>query len=304
MTNAHLLPFLLELVELTSSAASFSQVQHLLGERLQDALGVERLSFETLSPTEQTSLESTSVQTFPLIHAEEEHTRLEKQGTALCLPLVGRTSVVGILTCYSYDPLVHTPEGKRMMQACCTLIANMIESEQLGIEREDLNQQLEVTCSTDALTGLYNPRHFTKVLRREVGRAQRYRRPLSCLMFAVDAFNTITETYGRESGDKVLTEFAGLLAAVSRDSDIPSRQGTARFALLAIETPADAATVLGDRLLSIWQEKKFSHAGIPFRVTAHVGIVSMPAPHIQSPEQFLEAAQAALHAAPCTSGVG
>jgi diguanylate cyclase (GGDEF)-like protein len=323
------------MVELTSSHDSFREVIPPIAERLQAILGVERLTIHTVSRTERVSLGLTTAGGLPqtldcvyptsmrIHHADIPafmqqvlehgtpvvipnaptasatgfaHERGEGDRSVLCLPLVAQTAVVGTLTGYSQQPIVLAPDQERMVQACCTLIAQMVERERFVVEREELLKQFEIMQDTDPLTKLYKRRYFSKMVRLEVGRAQRYRRALSCLMFAIDNFQTIVDTYGHEGGETVLTTFAHLLSAACRECDIPSRQTTAQFALLAVETHGKDATILANRLLSLLREKDFVHAGASFRATASVGIASVPSPHIHSAEQLLEAAETALQA--------
>lgn len=165
------------------------------------------------------------------------------------------------------------------------------------IEQEELYEQIEQIRYVDPQTGLYNRRYFRRVLQIEVSRAQRYHRPLSCLLFEIDHLQQILETYGTEVAERVIAEFAKLLKAASRESDVLCAYATGKFALLAVETPVQGAIVFGERLLDLIREKHFAHGSQTITVTASAGIASMPHPEIQSMEQMLDTTERMLLAA-------
>ncbi len=113
-------------------------------------------------------------------------------------------------------------------------------------------------------------------------------------MFEIDGFQRILDTYAAVMGDPILLEFARLLVAASRESDVLCHYATARFTLLAVETTESGAIILGSRLLDLLGEKPFFHATLPIRVTASAGVASMPSHSIQSMEQMLDATETAL----------
>ena len=90
----------------------------------------------------------------------------------------------------------------------------------------------------DGLTQIHNKRVFESALEREVSRSQRYRRPLSLVLFDIDHFKKINDACGHLAGDAVLRQLAALVSANIRREDILARVGGEEFALLAPEIAA------------------------------------------------------------------
>jgi GGDEF domain-containing protein len=91
--------------------------------------------------------------------------------------------------------------------------------------------------STDGLTGLINHRHVQGLLAQQASRAQRFRRPLSVVLFDIDNFKQINDTHGHPVGDAVLRQVATLMLKAVREVDYLARTGGEEFMLIATETP-------------------------------------------------------------------
>ena len=113
-------------------------------------------------------------------------------------------------------------------------------------QRVARSAQLEAT--TDALTGVANRRFGERMLEDEVERAQRYGRPLSVVLFDVDLFKRVNDTYGHEVGDGVLNRLPALFAGGHRESDRLVRWGGEEFLLIAPEVGLDDASRLAERM--------------------------------------------------------
>jgi diguanylate cyclase (GGDEF)-like protein/PAS domain S-box-containing protein len=114
--------------------------------------------------------------------------------------------------------------------------------------RKETEATLEILATTDSLTGMYNRRHLYVLAEREIGRAIRYRHPLSAIMLDIDDFKTINDTYGHAMGDQVLRLFSAVCKANFRTSDILGRYGGDEFVILLPETDLDHAALTAERL--------------------------------------------------------
>lgn len=101
---------------------------------------------------------------------------------------------------------------------------------------------------TDALTGLYNRRHFNQLALAEISRVIRHARPLAVLMLDIDFFKRVNDTYGHTSGDTVLKMVAGIAKATFRASDILARYGGEEFIVMLPETSLAGAVAVAERL--------------------------------------------------------
>lgn len=152
----------------------------------------------------------------------------------------------------------------------------------LDLIRVDL---LEREVVTDALTGASNRRYLDRRLAEEVDRAQRYGFPLSILLFDIDHFKRINDSFGHQTGDQVLIALARLLAKAKRETDVLTRYGGEEFLLIAPHTPLWSAKTLAERLR---QRIEMHDFGLPTsaeglgraskasgRVTSSIGVASL-----------------------------
>ncbi len=133
-------------------------------------------------------------------------------------------------------------------------------------------EELRRLAMTDALTGLFNRRHFNQVAEEELGRALRYQRPLSVMVFDIDHFKRVNDTFGHNSGDRVLVMLARIIREVLRTTEIAARYGGEEFIVLLPETPAPAAAAVAERLRGKIEEAVLQTERGPIVVTASFGV--------------------------------
>ncbi len=118
-------------------------------------------------------------------------------------------------------------------------------------EVDNLRNQIDILSelvSTDALTGLFNFRHFKTVLQAEMDRSKRSGIPTSLVMVDVDHFKAINDTYGHEAGNLALRSLADILSNEVRTTDIVCRYGGEEFAMIFPETHLNLAVKVADRI--------------------------------------------------------
>lgn len=115
---------------------------------------------------------------------------------------------------------------------------------------EDLSQRLRTMAYRDVLTGLYNHRYFHEQLLHEIDRSVRYGQSLTVLLFDMDNFKSINDTYGHLAGDKFLSLVGQLVADQIRSSDIGARYGGDEFAVILPSTNAPEAQMIAEKLES------------------------------------------------------
>ena len=143
-------------------------------------------------------------------------------------------------------------------------------------ELSSLNVQLEAMALSDSLTGLANRRRFNDELDEAVQRAVEQGLPLSLLFMDVDHFKTVNDAHGHPAGDAVLRWLAGVAEGQVRGTDLLARTGGEEFAVLAIDTPAEEATALAERLRQAIQARGPASVGrVAIPVTVSVGVASI-----------------------------
>ena len=101
--------------------------------------------------------------------------------------------------------------------------------------------ELSELVSTDALTGLFNFRHFKTILLAEMDRSKRSGIPTSLVMVDVDHFKSVNDAYGHETGNLALKHLAKILRNEVRTTDIVCRYGGEEFAIIFPETHLNLA---------------------------------------------------------------
>lgn len=143
---------------------------------------------------------------------------------------------------------------------------------QYSLLLKQLNQKIdEVTLLsiTDPLLNIYNRGKLVLELQNEVQRVKRYDPSLSMLLFDIDHFKGINDTYGHDVGDKVLQEFSKRIVQGLRETDIFGRWGGEEFVAILPETGKDGAITLAERLRLSIEATPFEVAGT---ITCSIGI--------------------------------
>ena len=147
---------------------------------------------------------------------------------------------------------------------------------------------------TDALTGLYNRRHFDNSVEREFLRSKRYGGDLTIAIIDIDFFKKINDQYGHLCGDYVLKEVGYLTLDNFRKTDLVFRYGGEEFVVLLTETSIEGAKIPLERLRKSIENYDFNYKDIKINVTISIGA----APNVtDNVNDFLNNADKALYTA-------
>jgi diguanylate cyclase (GGDEF)-like protein len=119
---------------------------------------------------------------------------------------------------------------------------------QKRLDLEEVARHLDLRAATDPLTGLYNRRKLYRELATEMQRAQRYKTPLSVVLFDVDHFKDVNDGHGHQAGDVVLVELSRAVAARIRATDVLARWGGEEFLILTPGSDGEMASQLARNL--------------------------------------------------------
>ncbi|MFC1751172.1 GGDEF domain-containing protein, partial [Pseudomonadota bacterium] len=141
-----------------------------------------------------------------------------------------------------------------------------------GINTERLKRQ----GLTDTLTAINNRRFFDQRLKEEVCTAGRSGQPLSCMLFDVDYFKKVNDSYGHQVGDLVLCEVAAIIRAQLRGNDVLSRYGGEEFSALLTNTTSEEAMEVAERVRQSIEMRVFEVPEFDsFTVTISIGVATM-----------------------------
>lgn len=148
--------------------------------------------------------------------------------------------------------------------------ANRKQVEEALRESENRYRALSII---DALTQLYNSRHFYFQLKMEIDRANRYGQPLTLLLLDLDNFKTFNDTYGHIEGDQVLMRLGQVVKRCLRETDFAYRYGGEEFTILLPVTTSVKGAITAERIRTEFKEETFSPApGKDVHVTVSIGL--------------------------------
>jgi len=148
---------------------------------------------------------------------------------------------------------------------------------------------------TDGLTGIANRHAYNEFLDKEIGRYKRNNSPFAFLLFDIDKFKYINDTYGHEVGDNVITGVANLLKDHIRDVDFIARYGGEEFVIVLPSTNINAAELVANKLRVLIECNEFNFNGKRVAITLSVGLAEIKIN--ETKKELFERADAALYEA-------
>ncbi len=150
-----------------------------------------------------------------------------------------------------------------------TVFHDITERKHAADQLRQLNELLARQATTDPLTGIANRLKLNDMLSSEIRRSRRYHLPLSLIMFDIDRFKRINDTYGHHTGDCVLKKIAGLVTKIVRIHDLFARWGGEEFMIMVTNSPLENARLFAEKLRTRMEEHAFPGVG---RVTCSFGV--------------------------------
>ena len=162
---------------------------------------------------------------------------------------------------------------------------------------EQYQRSIYESATRDGLTRTFNKKYFMDTLRKEFAYCLRHRVPLSLVMFDVDHFKKINDTWGHPAGDFVLTRIAHKVNETVRAEDLFARYGGEEFALMLRESAVDKALRCAERCRKAIDSTEFSFNGTPIKVTISLGVATLFDSDFAQPEDLIGAADKYLYRA-------
>ncbi len=161
----------------------------------------------------------------------------------------------------------------------------------------DKLRELSREVRTDALTGLYNYRHFSELLEQEMERSRRSGLPLALVMLDLDHFKKVNDRWGHEAGNKALRAVAEVLHAGVRRIDTVCRYGGEEMAMVLPGTHMSRAVQVAERLRGGIEQCLVDWEGDPVSLTASFGVAVFPGADVADASGLIELADRMLYQA-------
>lgn len=192
---------------------------------------------------------------------------LADSGLELLYPIKSRGHLIGILA------LGKKKSGGLYLSEDIELLRSMAGQAGIIIDNARVYSQAVTWANTDAITELYNHRHFHERIDQEIARGSRFGSIFSLVMIDLDHFKTFNDNYGHLAGDEVLRRVGKCIESSIRTVDMAFRYGGEEFAVILPGTRLNDAMKAAERIRNTI-ESKASPGTMP--VTASFGVSSWP----------------------------
>ena len=169
------------------------------------------------------------------------------------------------------------------------------ENEVLQRQLIEKNEQLEQMAATDPLTGLYNRRHFARMVEQLFAEAERYSKDLACVMIDMDGFKQLNDSCGHQVGDQLLQLAGRVIKANLRRMDVAARYGGDEFVVLLPQAGCEDAAVAASRIAEEFRAATRTLLKRTSGVSMSIGIASVRGAPASSADQLIAAADAAMY---------
>ena len=209
---------------------------------------------------------------------------------AIGVPLIMGERLIGVMNLNGNSHGFFNKPDFTFIQLAAEHIASAISNAQQY-------RKIQEMAVTDALTGVFNRRHFFEQLAAEWERFDRYNSVPSIIMTDIDFFKKINDTWGHPCGDVVLAQTAKILKSHLRKVDTVARYGGEEFVILLPETSSQEAAMVAERMRADLAQQVFMWEGNAIHATVSLGVADAREEGITLPEHLLRNADQKLYRA-------
>ncbi len=162
---------------------------------------------------------------------------------------------------------------------------------------EVFQRQMYESALYDALTKIFNRKHFNDRLQSELSYSLRHQTPLSLLLLDIDHFKKINDQYGHLAGDFALQSMAATVSRMIRKEDFFARYGGEEFAILCRGIDSRGGALFAERVRQALAAASLQYENQAISITVSIGVAGLPHPALLTPTDFIGAADEALYRA-------
>jgi diguanylate cyclase (GGDEF)-like protein/PAS domain S-box-containing protein len=204
-------------------------------------------------------------------------------------PIISKERLVGFINLIGLTPGFFSQEHAIRLQAFADQAAIAIENARLYAEVQRL-------ATLDDVTGIYNRRRLFELGHRELERSRRYQTPLAAILIDIDLFKKINDTFGHNTGDRVLAGIASVISWNIREVDLFGRYGGEEFVVLLPQTDRQSGLEVAERLRALVASQNYETDRGPISVTISLGLALLT-DGIPSLATLIDRADQAMYAA-------
>lgn len=195
---------------------------------------------------------------------------------------------------YQNTTMIPLVSADGIINHVCLLIYDVTDEAVNQKEMQRLNIELELISRTDRLTGLNNRGFWEENFRSEFARCSRYKTVASVLIFDIDFFKKVNDSYGHQAGDEVLRMTSKLVRDMIRKTDVAGRYGGEEFVIYLPNTGAENAKIFAERLRQNIEQMEVKYDTLSIKVTISIGICEFDESLVNH-EKWIEKADQALY---------
>ncbi|GAB4128623.1 MAG: hypothetical protein Fur005_44750 [Roseiflexaceae bacterium] len=211
--------------------------------------------------------------------------------TAMAAPLFDGDELFGVLMVFTIN------SDRKFNEANLQLMQLFAQQATIAIQNARNYATVQRLATTDELTGAWNRRQFMILANRELQRIRRYPSQIALLMFDVDYFKRINDTYGHQVGDQVLIEVIQRCRSIMRTIDVIGRYGGEEFVVLLNQTSEAEARIIAERLRRVIEQQLFQTEAGTIHVTISIGVRCSTGEHAVALDKLLDDADRAMYIA-------
>jgi two-component system cell cycle response regulator len=210
-------------------------------------------------------------------------------GRLLAVPIHGEEREAGVLWVFEDE----RPFGEGELERAMIVQSHAT----LSLRNAERYAQAKERAFIDDCTEAYNARYLLEATTREIRRAERYGSELSVLFLDLDRFKLVNDRHGHLVGSQVLRRLAGILSECVRQVDTLARYGGDEFTILLVDTGADSARAIAERIRRTVERSAFeTGGGPPVHVTISIGVATYPRDG-RTREELLDTSDKAMYRA-------
>ncbi len=176
---------------------------------------------------------------------------------------------------YQNSTIIPLKDAKGNVEQICLILYDVTEVAVNRLQIQEASEKLRILARTDGLTNLLNRKTWEQELDVEFKRFSRHHHKTSLVMFDIDHFKKVNDGYGHPAGDEAIREASRILRENLRDIDIAGRYGGEEFTVILVDTDADGAFIVAERIRQAMEANIVTYDDITFQYTISLGICEL-----------------------------